>query len=73
MKRLERIEKLEQIQYNIETTAKHIVNLVNNNETYYKQFGKLGKMDSDIEIQQKCLEYWKRRFNRELLKLGYKL
>ena len=70
MKRLELIEKLEAIQYNIEVVERQI------NESpgsYYKNFGHMHKWNHLIEIRTKALAYWKRRFNRTLLKLGYKL
>jgi hypothetical protein len=40
---------------------------------HYIIFAKPHKWDHLCEIRTKALAYWKRRFNRTLLKLGYKL
>ncbi|GEM_PF-2705311 len=64
MKRIERIEKLEKMSLNIDITSKKIKNI--RESIYYKIFGNKDKQERDIEIQVKCLAYWKNKFNREL-------
>jgi hypothetical protein len=73
MKRLEYIQKLEQVQENIETVEKQINKKIEDT-AYYRFFGN-GSKDfyHDKEIRKKCLAYWKRRFNRILLEIGYNL
>lgn len=70
MKRLELIEELEAVQSNIETVESQL------NQTqpaYYSTFGKTEQWKRLLEVRRNALAYWKRRFNRILLKLGYKL
>ena len=71
-KRLELIEELEKIQYNIETVERYI-NLKIEDTTYYQVFGTkdIKGFEHLKEIRIKALAYWKRRFNRTLKKLYY--
>jgi len=70
MKRLELIEQLEAVQENIEAVQKQLAEKI---PTYYNIFGKVSKWEHILGIRIKALAYWKRRFNRILLKLVYKL
>jgi len=71
MKRLELIEKLEQVQQNIETVERQVNQRIEDT-TYYKFFGNGSKdFEHDKEIRTKCLAYWKRCFNRTLNQLTY--
>ena len=70
MKRSELIDQLGQVQFNIEQMEKRI-----NQEPsfYYVESGHMERWNHLIEVRKKALAYWKRRFNRILLQLGYKL
>lgn len=70
MKRLDTLDKLIQIQYNVETVEKQLASKM---PEFYNIFSKISQWEHSQEIKRKALVYWKRRFNRELLKLGYKL
>ena len=70
-KRIELIEDLEQILYNINTVEKQ-ANQKIEDSTYYKFFGQGAKeFEHDKEIRTKALAYWIRRFNRTLNELKY--
>ena len=68
MTRLDLIEELEQIQQNI-VTVEDQVNRKIEDTPYYKIFGH-GNADfeHDKEIRIKALAFWKRKFNRTLVK-----
>jgi hypothetical protein len=70
MKRLDLIEQLETVQNNIETVQRQ---LVEDMPMYYETFGKAKQWEHLLEIRVSALAYWRRKFNRILLKLGYKL
>jgi len=70
MKRLELIEKLEAVQTNIETVERQLTSGI---PAYYTTFGRAKEWEHLIEIRVNALAYWKRKFNRILLNLGYKL
>ena len=68
--RLELIEELEQVQYNIEQVEKQ-VNEKFKGDKYYVFFSTEAKFNHNKEIRIKALAYWKRRFNRIIAKLSY--
>jgi len=70
MKRLDLIEQLEAVQKNIEEVERQLNQHI---PAYYETFNKMHKWNRLIEIRTKALAYWKRRFNRIILQLGYKL
>ena len=70
MKRLELIEELETIQRNIEIVEEQIDSKM---PAYYSTFSRVEKWNHLVEVRKCALKYWKRRFNRTLLKLGYNL
>jgi hypothetical protein len=70
MKRLELIEQLEAVQENIEAVENQLASKM---PLHYEMFGKERNWKHVIEIRTKALAYWKRRFNRILLTLGYML
>ena len=70
MKRLELIEQLVTVQENIEAVQKQLASPM---PGYYSLFGKERNWTHVLEIRTKALAYWKRRFNRIILTLGYKL
>ena len=67
----ERIEQLEKIQEYIERTERHL--------KYHKSRhpdmtpSKIEFMKHNEDIYTKAIAYWKRRFNRVLLTLGYSI
>lgn len=71
MKRQDIIEQLSNIQSNIEATERRIYTI--KTSEYYHMFGRGYQQNRDIHIQQKCLAYWKRRFNRVAFGLMYNL
>jgi len=70
MKRLELIEQLEKVQWNIEQVDKQVNRRLDEN-TWYCIFGTTAKWEHEIEIRTKALAYWKRRFNRIINELKY--
>ena len=70
MKRIELIEQLNSVQYNIELVEKYANQKLENN-IYYKIFGSEKEFYHNKEIQTKALAYWKRRFDRILKELAY--
>lgn len=71
MDRTKAIEELEKVHDNIKGTERAIANI--ESSEYYRFWNKLHKRAHDIEIQTKCLAYWKRRFNKLLYNLTYKI
>ena len=70
MKRLDNIEKLQEVQYNIE----HYDRLLVNSERWKSEnffFGTQAELDHEKEVCEKSKAYWKRRFNRILKELEY--
>ena len=64
MKRLELIEQLENVQYNIEIVERQL-NQKKEDTAYYKIFGlPASNFEHNKEIRTKAYAYWKRRFNR---------
>jgi len=59
-------EKLQKIEANIYNLSVSIKALWVNPSPYYQAFDKQEELKHVIEIKQKSLAYWKRRFNREL-------
>ena len=71
MKRIDLIENLEQMLYNINHVEKQI-NMKIEDTTYYKTFGKgHKKFKHNKEIRTKALAFWIRKFNRTLEQLKY--
>ena len=70
MKRSELIEQLTAIQENIEEVERQLSQKM---PKHYSIFSTAHKWKHLCDIRTKALAYWKRRFNRTLLKLGYKL
>lgn len=70
MKRIELIEQLAQVQENIETVERQLAEKM---PAYYTLFSRVWKWNHLLEVRAKALAYWKRRFNRIILQLGYKL
>ena len=69
--RLELIEELEQVQYNIEQVEKQVNEKIEET-AYYRIFGEGNKeFNHNKEIRIKALAYWRRRFNRILNNLYY--
>jgi len=69
MNRLELIEQLEDVQYNIETVERQVRQKIEDT-TYYKFFNTgQTRFYHDKEIKTKALAYWKRRFNRIISQL----
>ena len=70
-KRIDLIEDLEQVLYNINMVEKQ-VNFKLEDTPYYQIFGRGQKdFEHNKEIRTKALAYWKRRFNRILNELKY--
>tara|TARA_R110000868_G_scaffold401234_1_gene676609 strand:- start:272 stop:487 length:216 start_codon:yes stop_codon:yes gene_type:complete len=71
MKRLELIEQLEKIQYNIEMIERQLNQKIEDT-TYYILFGDGPKsFEHDKEIRTKAYAFWIRKFNRTLNLLKY--
>jgi len=70
MKKLELIEELETVQENIEKVERQIAQRPS---FRHVEFGKMNEYYHIRSIRTRALAYWKRRFNRILLKLGYYL
>ena len=66
------IEELETVQYNIQIVEMRLSEKLEENN-YFLILGTSSQFEHNKEIQTKCLAYWKKRFNRTLLKLSYKL
>ena len=68
MDRLTLLDQLSEVHWNIRTTE----NLINSNQrNYYRELGIENRWNHKVEIWEKCLAYWKRRFNRILNELKY--
>jgi hypothetical protein len=66
--RKELIEELEYMQSHIE----HYLRIMGQKVPhYYSDFGHMDKWFHNLEIWDKCLHYWKRRFNRTLTEIQY--
>jgi len=61
MDRQTEIERLNSITYHIK---QYEYRLVAKMPAYMGWFGSIDKWNRQQEINQKCLEYWKRKFNR---------
>jgi hypothetical protein len=70
MKRTEKLQDLDIIVGHIGTYERRINEVMPN---YYNVFSTQFKWQRQCEINKKCLAFWKRRFNRILLTLGYNL
>ena len=72
MNRLELIQQLESIQYNIQIVEQQ-VNQKITDTTYYQFFGYGNESDFHHlkEIRTKALAFWVRKFNRALKQLKY--
>lgn len=68
MKRLDKIEQLSEIQYHIEDYERRLAEPKRLNWFFTEKDYQHRK-----EINQKCLAYWKRRFNRISFGLMYNL
>ena len=62
-------DELDQVYHNIRQTESITDNI--SNSSYYTIYGNEEQRAHDVEIQNKCLEYWKRRYNRILIELRY--
>ena len=62
-------EELDQVYSNIRQIESMTDNI--RNSSYYTIYGNEEQRAHDLEIKDKCLEYWKRRYNRILTKLRY--
>jgi len=72
MKRIDLIEQLEQIHYNINEVERQVNQKVEDT-TYYKLFGVIHPKFKHLkEIKTKALAFWIRKFNRVLNELKYK-
>jgi len=69
MERLEQIKKLSEVQHNIQIVEGSINHL--KASEYYRIFSNEEQRQHDIQIQIKCLEYWKRRFNLIIQSINY--
>ena len=70
MGRIENIKKLERIQVNINTIIEDI-NSLNDTKMFYEIFASELQRQHDLHIKSKCLEYWKRKFNKILKEIEY--
>ena len=70
---MKRSEKLEQLETVLSHIAHHERKIGEKMPSYYKVFSNAHKWEIQCEINKKCLAFWKRKFNRILLTLGYKL
>jgi len=69
--KLELIEQLEQVQYNIELVEKQVNEKVEDTAYYRIFYESHKKFEHNKAIRIKALAYWKRRFNRILNDLYY--